>query len=85
MLKANGAVSSSLQSIHIPPRTPRSVRGDSEYANSMDEVEMSLLSSEERRLAAAGVSLDDAYVSKGKAGISTKDKRGMILLIVLCE
>ena len=86
MRKANGAaVSSSLESIHIPPRTPRSAVGSDDNMQSMEEVEMSLLTTEERQRAATGVSPDDAYVSKGKAGMSTKDKRGIILLIVLCE
>lgn len=85
MPKLNGAVSSSLESIHIPPRTPKNALGSGEHANSMEEIELSLLTSEERRRASAGLSLDDAYVSKGKAGMSSKDKRGMILLIVLCE
>lgn len=85
MRKANGAVSSSLESIHIPPRTPRSAVGSDDNLQSMEEVEMSLLTTEERQRAATGVSPHDAYVSKGKAGMSTKDRRGIILLIVLCE
>ncbi|KAH8120631.1 acetyl-coenzyme A transporter 1-domain-containing protein [Phellopilus nigrolimitatus] len=73
----NGAVSSSLQSIHVPPRTPRTaVRLD--YGERVDEVEMSLLDKDERREAAVGVPY-----SSSKAGMSSKDKRGMVLLIVL--
>lgn len=79
-----GAISSSLDSIHIPPRTPRSGRS---YANggmgSGDEVEMSLLTEDERRRAAAD-GLDDHVSLKAKPALSTKDKRAMALLIVLC-
>lgn len=78
------AVSSSLEleSIHVPPRTPRSAFGGTD-ASAEDEVELSLLNEDERRAAAAGDDVDKS-VSRPK-GMSSKDKRGMVLLIILCE
>ncbi|KAI5119933.1 hypothetical protein M0805_000898 [Coniferiporia weirii] len=81
----NGAVSSSLESIHIPPRTPKTARSYSSNDDAVEEVELSLLNEDERRMAGASSEDGDAYVPslKTKAGMSSKDKRGMILLIVL--
>ena len=76
------AVSTSLDSIHVPPRTPRTAI-DSEDGKPEDGIELSLLNDDERRAAAADDDIDVA-VSKVK-GVSGKDKRGMALLIVLCE
>lgn len=78
------AVSSSLESIHIPPRTPRT--GSHERGgNGDEEVELSLLNADEQRAAAVGAANDlDKPTSRQKAGLSVKDRQGMILLIVLC-
>lgn len=78
------AVSSSLEleSIHVPPRTPRSAFGGTD-TSAEDEVELSLLNEDERRAAAAGDDVEKS-VSRPK-GMSSKDKRGMVLLIILCE
>lgn len=83
------AVTSSLNSIHISPRTPRTPRpnmGDDEE----EDVELTLLNEEERlRSARAFNDHDDgdSMVSAedvSKRPISGKDKRGMVLLCVLC-
>ncbi|KAJ4473901.1 hypothetical protein J3R30DRAFT_3406733 [Lentinula aciculospora] len=76
------ALSSSveLEGIQIRPRTPRTAL-HSENGDAVDEVELSLLNEDERRAAAA--SDTDLPSSRTKAGVSTKDKRGMALLIVL--
>lgn len=76
------AVSTSLDSIHVPPRTPRTVRYD-ENDKPEDGIELNLLNDDERRAAAADDDVDVA-VSRVK-GVSGKDKRSMALLIVLCE
>lgn len=84
------AVSSGLNTIHIAPRTPKTARS-SWGGNGTDEneVELSLLGEEEQMHAARG--LEDAEeqgfpgVPEVKRPISNKDKRGMALLIVLCE
>lgn len=84
------AISSSLDSIHISPRTPKTPRTPRIGMNgNREEVELSLLGEEERRLAAQG--LDDegelgyggGYESKRPA--PNKDRKEMILLSVLCE
>ena len=81
------AVTSSLNSIHISPRTPRTPRpntGDEEE----EDVELTLLNEEERlRSARAFHDDDNSMVSAedvSKRPISGKDKRGMVLLCVLC-
>ena len=85
------AVTSSLNSIHISPRTPRTPRtsrpgiGDDEE----EDVELSLLN-EEERLRSARDFLDHEPTSSkpedaSKLPISAKDKRGMVLLCVLCK
>lgn len=80
------AISSSLESIHIPPRTPRSGRS---MANGelREEVELSLLSEQERRDASLDEEDGEDYIRtpKSKPQLSGKDKRAMALLIVLCE
>jgi PAT family acetyl-CoA transporter-like MFS transporter 1 len=78
------AVSSSLDSIFISPRTPvaRSPRTN-QNGNADDDVELSLLGEDERRLAAAGLDEDDPYTTKRP--LSSKDKRAMVLLCVLCK
>lgn len=74
------AVTSSLNSIHITPRTPISSRvigidGEEE------DVELSLLGEDERRQAAFGAEGEGI----DKRPISLKDKKAMALLCVLCE
>jgi len=81
------AVSSSLHSIHISPRTPktpRAFRGDP-IDETEEGVELSLLNEEERHQAVRDV--DDAQELNGnlKHFISAKDKRNMVLLCVLCK
>ncbi|KIM47934.1 hypothetical protein M413DRAFT_16004 [Hebeloma cylindrosporum] len=80
------AVTSSLNSIHISPRTPRTPRpnmGDEEE----DDVELTLLNEEERLRSARAFHDDDSMVSDAedvsKRPISGKDRRGMVLLCVL--
>ncbi|KAH9486676.1 putative membrane protein [Psilocybe cubensis] len=75
------AVTSSLNSIHISPRTPRTPRatmGEDED----EETEMSLLNEEERIQSARtfhdGHSTDEVDGDLSKRPISAKDKRGMI-------
>ncbi|KAI0062645.1 hypothetical protein BV25DRAFT_1915799 [Artomyces pyxidatus] len=92
MPRANGhpALSTSLDSIHISPRTPRTprpLRGDGEVDvdGETEEVEMSLLDEEERRRAATGED-DEAAVGAGakvKAPLSADDKKAMALLCIL--
>lgn len=81
-------MSSSLDQIHIAPRTPRATRssyGDSENGHLGDEVEMGLLGDEERRQAAQGLDdLDDVRAKDAKTVVTSEDKKAMALLIVLC-
>ena len=72
------ATSTSLNSIHISPRTPKSPRMGLDDAE--EGVELSLLGEEERREALRGV--EDI---PSKRPIGAKDKRGMALLCVLCK
>lgn len=55
----------------------------------IDEVELSLLGEDERRQAAEGTSLEDEmdHLSQGGAQkvVSSKDKRAVVLLVILCE
>lgn len=81
------AVSSSLDSIHVTPRTPitaRSRAGLYENGENLEEVELSLLGDEERRQAARGLEEEELGYDP-KRPISTKDKKAMVLLCVLCE
>ena len=54
----------------------------------VDEVELSLLGEEERRAAAAGLTVEEesAYLSQaeGKKAFSARDKQAIVLLIILC-
>jgi hypothetical protein len=77
----NMAVSSSLGSIHISPRTPKTPRAAREDDES---VELSLLREDERRESEFEVSEPDEGIPVVKRKISAKDKRGMVLLCVLC-
>lgn len=76
------AVSSSLDSIHIPPRTPRSHRISNNEA--IDEVELSLLTEEERKEAELANGYGNPASTKSKP-MSGKDKRAIALLILLCK
>jgi MFS transporter, PAT family, solute carrier family 33 (acetyl-CoA transportor), member 1 len=80
------AVSSSLDSIYISPRTPKTPRTMQNGSADPEEVELTLLDDDERRRAAEGLDADveeDPY--SVKRPISPKDKRAIILLCVLCE
>jgi hypothetical protein len=75
------ATSSSLNSIHISPRTPKSPKVLRMGLYDAEEgVELTLLGEEERR-EAQRVEID----IPSKRPIGAKDKRGMVLLCVLCE
>jgi PAT family acetyl-CoA transporter-like MFS transporter 1 len=78
------AISSSLDSIFISPRTPvaRTPRHLQNGIDEADELELRLLGDEERRQAATGLDEEDYTY---KRSISAKDKRAMVLLCVLCE
>ena len=80
------ALSTSLESIQIHPRTPKTPRsGDNRYHpdDAIDEVELSLLNDEDRQ--------DDRHLqdemdhfAPAHKTISSKDKRSMVLLVILC-
>lgn len=76
------AVSSSLDSIRIAPRVPAGSYSD------LEDVELSLLSAEERT--SAGRNLQDGDVHSSASGakttaMSSRDKKAMSLLIILCR
>jgi MFS transporter, PAT family, solute carrier family 33 (acetyl-CoA transportor), member 1 len=77
------AVTSSLNAIHISPRTPRTPHPDMEEED--DDVELSLLNDAERLQSARAYPDEALSSSDTKRPISAKDKRGMALLCVLCE
>jgi len=85
------AVTSGLNAIHIAPRTPRTSKPPKNVVEEDDtqEVELTLLDEEERLQAARGLGQteEEGYVSgpDSKHPLSTKDQRGMALLIILCE
>ena len=79
------AVSSSLQSIFISPRTPKTTRSVQNGDADSDEVELALLGDEEREHAAMGLDIEDIDTHAVKIPLSPKDKRAMVLLCVLCE
>ena len=71
--------SSSMDTVRIQPRTPR-------LQHDTEEVELSLLGEDERRQAAFGVPENgSARASRPKRPMSTKDKRSMGLLCILCK
>jgi hypothetical protein len=76
------ATTTSLESIHIPPRTPRSARVN----GNDDDVELSLLFDEQRRAANVGVAehLDTGGEKVPKRSGPSKDRAAMVLLVVLC-
>ena len=70
---------SSMDTVRIQPRTPRL------GAHDIEEIEFALLE-EEQSQAAVGVSDDSsARAGRSKRPMSTRDKRSMGLLCVLCE
>jgi len=72
-----------MDNVRIQPRTPRTP-GRGPYDT--EEVELALLEEDERDQAGVGVSDDySAGVGKPKRPMSTKDKRSMGLLCILCE
>ncbi|KAF9056449.1 acetyl-coenzyme A transporter 1-domain-containing protein [Panaeolus papilionaceus] len=79
------AVTSSLNSIQIQPRTPKTPRDTTNQQN--DDVELELLTEEERRAAGDYHDEDDSSIAESerdqKRPISPKDKRAMVLLCVL--
>jgi len=74
--------SSSLQRNQASVRPLHSANGHNYGREDEDEVELSLLGEQERRQAALGV--DSADVEKPRVPLSTKDKKAMALLIILC-
>lgn len=80
------AMSSSLNSIRITPRTPKTPRP---AMDDEDDVELRLLDEEERLRSANGFQDEDSSVADSdtdpKKPISANDKRQMVLLCILCE
>ncbi|ETW87634.1 mfs acetyl-CoA transporter [Heterobasidion irregulare TC 32-1] len=83
------AMTTSLNSIQIQPRTPRSSRPGRDWASGSDggtdEVELTLLNEDERREAGAGV---DGFglesgAEKAKSTLTAEDKKAMVLLSIL--
>ena len=69
-----------MDTVRIQPRTPR------QGAHDTQEVELTLLEEDEQRQAAVGISNDNSTgTSRIKRPMSTRDKRSMGLLIILCE
>ncbi|KAL4246768.1 AmpG-like permease/Acetyl-coenzyme A transporter 1 [Abortiporus biennis] len=83
------ALSTSLESIQINPRTPKTPRSNDRRwprEDDVDEVELSLLGEDERRQAADGMGLEEEmdYVSQPpKKSVSSKDKSAIVLLVIL--
>ncbi|OCH92678.1 MFS general substrate transporter [Obba rivulosa] len=85
------ATSTSLDSIQIHPRTPKTPRSQSRHVwsseeRAADEVEMSLLEGDERRELGDGLSVEEEqeYLAQHlKRPLSTRDKRAITLLIIL--
>jgi PAT family acetyl-CoA transporter-like MFS transporter 1 len=78
--------SSSLQRNQANIRPLHSANGHNYGREEEDEVELSLLGEQERRQAALGVDSADVEQVREKPNIplSTKDKKAMALLIILC-
>lgn len=67
-----------LDRVQMHPRTPKT-------PITFDEVELQLLGEDDRRQAALGLSDEFPPVHDPKRPFSARDKRAMVLLIVLCE
>lgn len=80
------AVSSSLSSIHISPRTPRTPRVPT-LEDGEEDLELTLLGEDERQQAARdlGEQENQEILPDSKRPISARDKRSMVLLCVLCK
>ncbi|KIK07384.1 hypothetical protein K443DRAFT_182209 [Laccaria amethystina LaAM-08-1] len=78
------AVSSSLSSIHISPRTPRTPRMPT-LEDGEEDLELTLLGEDERQQAARdlGEQENQELLPESKRPISARDKRSMVLLCVL--
>ncbi|KAI0294849.1 acetyl-coenzyme A transporter 1-domain-containing protein [Multifurca ochricompacta] len=86
-------ISTSLDSIQITPRTPRSIRSSNANVDvdhslgsraDTEELEMSLLEEDERRRADAGFADENGRLeAKPKAPLSLEDKRALVLLCIL--
>ncbi|TFK36781.1 acetyl-coenzyme A transporter 1-domain-containing protein [Crucibulum laeve] len=79
------AVSSSLSSIHISPRTPKTPRAE-RLEDGEEDVELELLGEDERYRATQDLDGTDGQAMEAatsKQPISAKDKRSMVLLCVL--
>ena len=96
MPRSPRAQSTSLESIHIQPRTPKTSRANisgpqnwrPQDEDGIDEVELTLLGEDERLRAAQGMSLEEEQeflAQADKKPMSPKDKRAIGLLIILCE
>lgn len=84
------ALTTSLESIAILPRTPRTPRSADQRwregdGDTIDEVELSLLGEDERRQAAQGAEEDVRPPDTTQKPFSPKDKRAIALLVVLCQ
>jgi hypothetical protein len=77
------AMSTTLDSVQISPRNHHTIRQN--HLDAEEEVEMSLLEEDDRRLAAAGFVDGNGHLeAKHKVPLSAEDKRAMTLLCVLC-
>lgn len=76
------AVTSSLNSVYISPRTPKTPRVTNEDEES--DVELELLNDQQRLEADRDVDTLVEHHDAAKRPISAKDKRSMVLLCVLC-
>lgn len=75
------AITSSLDGIHIPPRTPRTGYTTSN-GEAIDDVELELLNGDPEY-----TSYDEprGLEKKSRHPMSAKDQRGMVLLVILCR
>lgn len=90
------AHATSLETIEVLPRTPITSRTprrayaawSADEDGHAEEVELSLLGEEDRRQAASDLTLEEeqAYLAQadGKRPFSSRDKRAIVLLIILC-
>jgi len=87
MSRHKAAVASSLDSILVPPRSSSTVRTSrrSVDTDSGDGVEMSLLNGDERAGATSDLDDDDELLEKKSKAMPARDKRAMVLLIILCQ